>query len=158
MNLKEQTKTALTNHAHQTGPHRLELEDGGDRLTAELLAVDKLACEFAHLTLRTGKLAGVSGERLQTIAKGLAQRLTYLLEPIAPIETDAEGCTVQMRSNPPQRGDDGTCYYELLVRRGGELDLRRWKKAAGGIRNPVTATVTREVLLRLVDDLTEAAK
>src|SRR5438876_1150946 len=117
MNLKEQTNTALANHAHQTGPHRLDLEERGDRLTAELLSIDKLACEFAHLTLRTSKLSGASAERLQGIAQGLAQRLTYLLEPIAPIEADAEGCTVQMRSNPPQRGDDGTCYYELLVRR-----------------------------------------
>jgi len=158
MTLKEQTKTALANYAQQTGLHRLDFEESGDRLTAELLSIDKLACEFTHLTLQTGKLSGASPERLQGIAKALAQRLTYLLEPISPIETDAEGCTVQMRSSPPQRGDDGTCYYELLVRRGGELDLRRWKKAPGGTRAALTATVTHEVLLRLVGDLAEAAK
>ena len=41
MTLKEQTQTALANHAQSTGPHRLELEDSGDRLTAELLSIDK---------------------------------------------------------------------------------------------------------------------
>jgi hypothetical protein len=158
MTLKEQTKAALANCAQQIGPHGLALEENLDRLTAELFSIDTLACEFSHLTLATGKLAATSPERLLEIAKGLAQRLTYLLEPISPIETDAEGCTVQMRSSPPQRGDDGTCYYELLVRRGGELDLRRWKKAPGGARTPLTATVTREVLLRLVGDLAEAVK
>src|SRR5262245_44044043 len=156
MTLKEQTKTALANYAQQTGPHRLELEESGDRLMAELLSIDKLACEFRHLTLETEKLASASPDRLQGIAKGLAGRLTYLLEPISPIETDAEGCTVQMRSSPPQRGDDGTCYYELLVRRGGELELRRWRKAPGGTRTPLSATVTREVFLRMVSDLAEA--
>jgi hypothetical protein len=158
MTLKEQTKTALANAASSSGPHRLDLEESGDRFTAELLSIETLACEFTHLTLTTGKLSGASTERLQAIAKALSQRLTYLLEPIAPIETDAEGCTVQMRSSPPQRGDDGTCYYELLVRRGGELDLRRWKKAIGNSRSPLTATVTREVLLRLAGDLADAVQ
>ncbi len=155
MTLTEQTKTALANHANQAGPHRLDLDDGGDRLTAELLSIDTLGCEFSHLTLHTPKLAGASADRLQALARSLAQRLTYLLEPITPIETDAEGCTVQMRSHPPQRDDDGASYYELLVRRGGELDLRRWRKAPGGTRTPLTATVTREVFLRLVVDLAE---
>ena len=103
MTLKEQTQTALANHAQSTGPHRLELEDSGDRLTAELLSIDKLACEFTHLTLRTGKLAEASAERLQAVATGLAQRLTYLLEPIAPIESDAEteaACAVPGNRRP----------------------------------------------------------
>ncbi len=156
MTLKEQTKTALATHAGQAGPHRLELDDDGDRLSAELLSIDTLACEFSYLTLHTPKLAGASAERLQAVAGSLAGRLTYLLEPIAPIEADAEGCTVQMRSNPPQRGDDGTSYYELLVRRGGELDLRRWRKTPDGTRAPLGATVTREVFLRLVGDLVGA--
>jgi hypothetical protein len=156
MTLKEQAKIALTTHANRPGPHGLDLRAAGDRLTAELLSIDTLACEFSHLTLHTDGLAGASSERLQAVAKTLSQRLTYLLEPIAPIETDAEGCTVQMRSSPPQRGDDGACYYELLVRRGGELDLRRWKKAASGARTPLTAAVTREVFARLVDDLAGA--
>src|SRR5688572_3870562 len=111
MTLKDQAKTALASYADRPAPHRLELDEGGERLTAELPSLDKLACEFTHLTLHTARLASASPERLQTIAHALAGRLTYLLEPIAPIEADAEGCTVQMRSSPPQRDDDGTCYY-----------------------------------------------
>ena len=74
------------------------------------------------------------------------------MEPISPIEIDAQGCVVQLRSNPPQRDDDGRSYYELLVRRGGEIALARYRKENGDARQPIAATVTREVLLRLVGD------
>ena len=58
-------------------------------------------------------------------------------------------CVVQLRSNPPQHDDDGRSYYELLVRRGGEIALTRYRKENGNARQQITATVTREVLLRL---------
>jgi hypothetical protein len=63
---------------------------------------------------------------------------------------------VQLRSNPPQRDDDGRTYYELLVRRGGEIALTRYRKENGAARRPIAATVTREVLLRLVADFSAA--
>jgi hypothetical protein len=63
---------------------------------------------------------------------------------------------VQLRSNPPQRNDDGSTYYELLVRRGGELSLSRYRKPAGQERQSVSAHLTREALLRLVDDFAAA--
>jgi hypothetical protein len=58
----------------------------------------------------------------------------------------------QLRSSPPQRDDDGRSYYELTVRRGGEISLCRYRKEPGAARVQIPATVTREVLLRLVDD------
>ena len=82
----------------------------------------------------------------------MADRLTYLMEPIAPIELDAGECIVQLRSNPPQRDDDGRSYFELIVRRGGEIALVRYRKENAGARRQIPATVTREVLLRLVGD------
>jgi hypothetical protein len=78
------------------------------------------------------------------------------MEPISPIEIDAQACVVQMRSNPPQRDDDGRTYFELLVRRGGEISLCRFRKENGAGRKPITATVTREVLVRLVGDFCAA--
>lgn len=75
-----------------------------------------------------------------------------MMEPIAPIEIDAAACVVQLRSNPPQRDDDGRSYYELIVRRGGEIGLTRYRKENGNARQQIAATVTREVLLRLVGD------
>jgi hypothetical protein len=61
-----------------------------------------------------------------------------------------------MRSNPPQRDEDGRSYYELLVRRGGEIALARYRKENGAARRPVAAHLTREVLLRLAADFVAA--
>ena len=74
------------------------------------------------------------------------------MEPIRPIEIDADACIAQLRSSPPQRDDDGRTYYELTARRGGELLLCRYRKEPAAPRQIIAAAVTREVLLRLVDD------
>ncbi len=44
---------------------------------------------------------------------------------------------MQLRSNPPQRDDDGRSYYELIVRRGGEIALTRYRKENGGARQQI---------------------
>jgi hypothetical protein len=61
-----------------------------------------------------------------------------------------------MRSKPPQAGEAST-YYELLVRRGGEFSLCRYEKHPGDVRKTIPAHVTREVLLRLIDDFAAVA-
>jgi hypothetical protein len=134
------------------------VSDDGQRLTAQIVALDALALAFDHLTLVSDSLATAPIEQLKKVADLLSKRLTYLLEPISPIEVDADQCVVQLRSNPPQRDDNGTRYYELLVRRGGEISLRRYQKQPGGVREAVPAQVTREVFLRLVSDFSDAAR
>jgi hypothetical protein len=118
-----------------------------------LVALDTLACAFDWLALYDKQLCGLGLDRLKQIADALSRRLTYLLEPITPIEVDPQQCTVQLRSNPPQSGEDATCYYELLVKRTGEVSICRYQARPGALRQRVPAHVTREVLLRLVDDL-----
>jgi hypothetical protein len=94
---------------------------------------------------------------LKQVADRLSQRLTYLLEPITAVEIDADGCAIQLRSNPPQKDDNGANYYELLVKRGGLISLSRYKKEPRESRRLIPAQVTREVFLRLVDDFSKAA-
>lgn len=156
MNLKQQAETALAGFSADGGAGTLRLSDEQQRLTCELTALDRIACAFSYLTLESPALAESSLDRLREIAENLSARLTYLLEPIHPIETDPQGCVVQMRSSPPQQEEDHTCYYELLVRREG-LSLRRWKRELGEARAVVPAEVTREVLLRLIGDFDEQA-
>ena len=139
------------------GERLLEAREGNQELRCELLALDSLACSFRRLTLRADKLLGMSVEQLKHVAEQLSARLTYLLEPIHPIETDAEGCIVQMRSNPPNKDTDRTTYYELLVARAGELSLCRYARPVGQPREAIAAHVTREVLVRLVADFSAAA-
>jgi hypothetical protein len=158
MSLKIQAQTVLSGAASfLQGHYTLQLAENNQSLESEIVTLDALALAFSHLTLTSAALAAAPIDQLKKVADALSKRLTYLLEPISPIEVDADQCVVQLRSNPPQRDDNGTQYYELLVRRGGELSLRRYQKQSGGTRQTVPAHVTREVFLRLVGDFAEAA-
>jgi hypothetical protein len=156
--LKSQAQAALeqldSNHEF---PHRLERESAGMRLHAEITALDTLACAFNYLAVELESLSAAPVETLKQVADQLSRRLTYLLEPITAVEIDAEQCVVQMRSNPPQKDDNGAAYYELLVKKGGLVSLTRFKKQPGEVRQLVGAQVTREVFVRLVDDFSKAA-
>jgi len=158
MTLKQRVESELAKTTlDPTGAAILNVDHDGQRFACELVAIEPLALSFASFTLSTDSLAGATPEMLHAISERLAARLTYLLEPISPIEIDAEQSVVQMRSMPPQRDEHRTCYYELIVRRGGELSLCRYEAATGQERTAVPAHVTREVLLRLVDDFSQAA-
>jgi hypothetical protein len=134
------------------GSATVDLTSGNRRLTCDLGERNSLAVAFQTLQLATTELANASSVDLERIAKLLSERLTYLMEPIRPIEIDTDACVAQLRSSPPQHDDDGRSYFELVVRRGGDLALRRYRKEPGTPRQQVVATVTREVLLRLTDD------
>jgi hypothetical protein len=150
MKLHTQFDQALTKLG--SGPATVAVEDSPRQLTCDIVEHNALAVSFNQLKLATTELAAAAAADLERIGKALADRLTYLMEPIAPIELDAASCIVQLRSNPPQRDDDGRSYYELIVRRGGEIALVRYRKENGNARRQISATVTREVLLRLVGD------
>jgi hypothetical protein len=117
---------------------------------------DALSAAVTDFVLETGELAQVDVAKLQTASQALCQRVTYLLEPISPIEIDATGCVVQMRSNPPHKDDNGLKYYELTLRRGGCVALCRYEKQLGNARAIVPATLTHEVFGRLVEDFSRA--
>lgn len=133
-------------------PQRLVIDTRSGQLQCDLSVVESLGCAFQRLSLVTSQLESATIEELKSIGETLSQKLNYLMEPICPIEIDEEGCIVQLRSNPPQKNENGHCYYELLVRRD-ELSLCRFQKTPASIRQPVEAHVTKEVLLRLADDL-----
>lgn len=148
-----QTWPAFAGHARD-----LTLAWADARLDCKLTALDSLGCEFLELSVQDDRLAQATLPDLQRISERLAQRLTYLLEPIRPIEADLEQCVVQMRSVPPERDDGITRYYELLVRRGTGLKLVRFGAAPSAARRVIPAQVTREVFLRLADDLANASR
>jgi hypothetical protein len=151
MNLHQEFERALGNLGSGTTA-TLDVEVSPRQLHCDVVERNSLAVSFNLLRLATTELAGADAAKLEQIGKSLSAKLTYLMEPISPIEFDAQGCVVQLRSAPPQRDDDGRSYYELLVRRGGEISLARYRKDNGGSRRQIAATVTREVLVRLAGD------
>lgn len=138
------------------GPFQLDEATPVGRLTSTINAVDRLACSFESLELESNHLANKSIDDLKQISNQLCAKLSYLLEPIALIESDVDTCTTQLRSNPPLKEDDQTFYYEILVRRGGSIAFCRFQKQPGNVRQTVPATLTHEVLARLADDLVNA--
>jgi hypothetical protein len=150
MTLQNQFEQELLNSGG--GPAIVAVHDSPRHLSCDVVERNSLAVSFNQLRLATDELASADAAKLERIGKELSSRLTYLMEPIAPIEIDAAAYVVQLRSNPPQRDDDGRSYYELTVRRGGEIALTRFRKENGDSRRQIAATVTREVLLRLVGD------
>ena len=157
MSLVAKVKDAVNQLGQVTGPKAIRVQEAGQTLSCQLDAVDQLALAFSDLELFDDRLENASMDRLSQVSKKLSAALTYLLEPIAPIEIDSDRCVVQMRSSPPSRDEDSRSYYELLVQRDGRLNLNRYTKPNGGMRLLVPAEVTREVFARLVGDFADAA-
>ena len=158
MSLAQQAQTALNGLASPSfGPQRIDVTDAGQRFECELSAVDSLGVAFERFAVTSDRLQAAGIDELKRVSEDLSKRLTYLLEAIQPIEIDRDQCTVQLRSVPPSKDNDRTSYYELLVRRGGEMSLVRYAADLGAGRQVILAQVTREVLLRLVKDFSAVA-
>lgn len=156
MSIQQDIERELTRIQAVSGRGLLQVDCDGGRVEADLLAVDAIGCSFQTLSYSTDKLAAATIDQLKTISAALTAKLTYLLEPIGLIEADADRCCVQLRSNPPLKGEDNTSYYELMVKRGGHILLSRYTKKSGQPRDIVPALVTREVLGRLAGDFVAA--
>ncbi len=151
MNLRDQLLDELKQIIGQQ-QQQLDVSEGPRTVRVAVEQCEALAVGVSQFLLETPELAGIDLATLESASKSLCQRVNYLLEPISPIETDADGCMVQMRSSPPQVGESGRYYYELLLRRGGSVELCRYEKTTSAPRTRVAATLTHEVLGRLVED------
>ena len=113
---------------------------------------DALAFSLSSLAVASPDLRNKEQSQLKQISQQLADRLQYLLEPIALIECDLETATMQVRSDPPSEDEDQSrCYYELLVKQQG-LVLKRFRTASGAKREPIAMTLTAEQIRRLCND------
>jgi len=145
-------KLAVQLAAHVGGVARIVVDTGHGSLACAVVEGDSIACQLEELRLTTSRLADAEMPRLEQISRDLAARVTYLLEAVGPIESDAQGMTVQMRSIPPYKEKVETEYYELVVRAGGHLRFGRYRQPARGDRRSVPATLTKEVVARLAAD------
>ncbi|NOZ38821.1 MAG: hypothetical protein GXP24_01170 [Planctomycetes bacterium] len=157
MTLREQILSQLPGMIAKQHEH-MTATVGPRTVRCEVDTCDQLAVTIYELVLETSELASVEIAKLQAASKSLCERVTYLLEPISPIESDADGCVVQMRSSPPQQKENGRFYYEIFLRRGGSVALHRYEKQPGSIRQRVAATLTHEVLGRLVEDFDQTVE
>ncbi len=148
--LKEQIDLELNRISVVGGP-AFSVDTPAGQLECDMVGVDTIACSFERFELRTDKLASSTAEQLKKVCDSLSERLSYLLEPIALVETDSDSCVLQMRSKPPHKEESVTTYYELLVQ-GSGLRLQRYAKQIGTARKVIPANVTSEVFRRLAND------
>jgi hypothetical protein len=139
--------------AFRDAPQVCEARHEGRRLACGLRTLEAVGCEIDRLALESDGLALATVGELERLSGQLASAITYLLEPIGPVEVDPFQALVQLRSKPPQRDAAKSSYFELIVRRGGEVSLQRYEAPRGQPRRPVPAQLTREALLRLTRDL-----
>lgn len=89
-------------------------------------------------------------------ASQLAQKLSYLNEPIQVFEVDSLAAQAQLRSNPPKAISDGVEYFEVQLAQSGTISLQRYRNTQDGPRVTTTFTLTLETLERVIDDLAAA--
>lgn len=126
--------------------------EDGDKLRVRVDQAGALALSLFEVRLNTDKLTGAPMAHVKQVAEELTGKITYLLEPIQPIETDDEACVVQLRSTRPEQREGALTYYELLVKTGGSISLNRYEKSSGALRREVAMSLTKEVVRRLAED------
>jgi hypothetical protein len=129
---------------------------GGIELAVDVTAADSMSCSCREIRMRVAALAGAGPDLLKKWAEDLCARITYLLEQLGPLEVDAEGKQVLIRSKSPDRRDDARTFYEILLQSqgAGVFTLRRYRRdTAGAVRSHVDLRTTHELLEKLVDDL-----
>ena len=125
-----------------------------NRLTLNLTALDTVGLAFDALEFADDQPARVVVGRPQSWGDRLADRVTYLMEPLKVLEVDASGGEVQIRSQSPTTRDDQRSYYEVRLFKQGTLRMERFAfDEASRRRRRIPCQFTREVLERLADDL-----
>jgi hypothetical protein len=161
MSLSLDLAAALTPLVGQTyAPSKtVSVSDGsGVTIAVDLLAVDLVGVACEEVRLDVPSLSASNLDTLKKWADGLCRRITYLLENLGPLEYDAQGNEVLIRSTPPDTSTPGqTKYYEVLLSShgAGRFSLRRYQadRTTGG-RVAVPLRITHEQLAKLVNDLT----
>jgi hypothetical protein len=139
-------------------PKTCAVSDGrGITLAVDLISVESLGVSCEELRLDVPSLGAATLDTLKKWAHDLCRRVTYLLENLGPLEYDAQGNQVLIRSTPPDQSAAGTTkYYEVMLssQGSGRFALRRFRNdSVSGIRVPVPLQLTHEQLSKLVNDL-----
>lgn len=126
-------------------------------LELDVTSADRLSCAFHELRLTVPAFQKTGVDQLKQWADDLCRRVTYLLEQLGALEVDPASGQAQIRSTRPDRQDDQTRYYEIILRNPGLLILRRYQVVPGSNREQIDLQTTHEVLQKLVTDLVQSA-
>jgi len=159
MSLSQKIAAALDENTRAYNlPCAVTVEDGPNRLTLNLTALDSVGVAFDSLEFAATDRTEWSSKSLNTWGEKLAARVTYLLEPLKVLEIDAGGGEVQIRSQSPTARADQRGFYEVRLFRSGTLRMERFAFSdSSRQRQRTTCQFTREVVERLADDIAASA-
>ena len=163
MSLRQNLEIALNQQllAFNQSPSTLSVQDSSGHLTLEIDfdKIESLGCLISELRFKclTSK---TNFSDLQEWSRRLSSRITYLLESLAVLEFDPQAGQALIRSHKPTVHQQLASFYEVLLELSlaGCLTLRRYENNKTlQQRTLVSLCLTREVLLRLAEDLVETA-
>lgn len=159
MTLSRKIAAALDQHGRDPNlPTTLSVDDGPNRLALDLTALDSVGVAFDALEFATTARPEWSTDELTAWGERIAQRVTYLMEPLKVVEIDADQGEVQIRSDGPTPRAEHRSYYEVLLGRSGTCRLHRFTfDETTRRRQRASCNLTREVLERLIDDIAATA-
>lgn len=133
------------------------LDAAGLLARIDVAGAERLSCEVERLEVAPREPGRWSAGELRDRANRLCGKVTYLLEPLAPIEIDPLGARALVRSRSPRLKQDGLDYFELLATGDRKLSMRRFHYDADRrVRDAVPFALTNEQLECLVVDLADA--
>jgi hypothetical protein len=155
MSLSQKIAAALDENTRAyTLPCAVTVEDGPNRLTLNLTALDTVGVAFDSLEFATANRTDWSSDALKAWGERLAARVTYFLEPLKVLEIDAGGGEVQIRSQSPTSRAEQRGFYEVRLFKQGTLRMERFVYSdATRKRQRTPCQFTREVIERLADDI-----
>jgi hypothetical protein len=96
----------------------------------------------------------LSHQQLESWARAVVT-IPGLPEPLSIVEIDKSSARAQLRSSAPGACEGRAIYFEILLTRFGQVDLRRYR-AGRTDREQVVFVLTHENLARFVARVTEA--
>ena len=143
----------------QGGPFQDQLQElvatqDNVTLRCELSGADRLSCALTQVKVVDEGATILSAEALTRRAEGICSTITYLLEPLRPIEIDRLAGAAMLRSHQPRRQENCISYYELLVGSDHLTAMRRYcYEVSSRQRQAVRFVLTKDQLELLLDDL-----
>ena len=124
------------------------------RLTAD--RCEELSAALWELRLdRAAAPLTLTPDQLENWAKAVVEK-PGLVDPLAVVEIDRVRGRAQLRSSAPTERDGRLNYYEILLSKCGQADVRRYQ-AGRTEREQIVFVMTHENLARLAGHLTESS-
>jgi hypothetical protein len=132
--------------------------EGGLTIRCEVQEAQRLGCALTQIELVAESPTPCDAMELADRAQRICDKVSYLLEPLQPIEVDGLSRTALVRSRTPRKSEGAISYYELLTSCDHHTSLRRYCfDESQRKRRLVEFLLTNDQLELLLEDLMQSA-